>query len=75
MKRTVLLLAFAGMLTGTAAAHHGWGSYEAAKPVTVTGPSGSADRSLMRVRSITRPEFTVTASRDPPDGPAGPRRA
>jgi hypothetical protein len=23
---------------GAAAAHHGWGSYDAAKPITVTGP-------------------------------------
>lgn len=38
MKCPLLLLAFAGLLTGTAAAHHGWGSYEAANPVTVTGP-------------------------------------
>lgn len=27
-----------GLLTATAAAHHGWGSYDASKPVTVTGP-------------------------------------
>lgn len=26
------------LLSGTAAAHHGWGSYDASKPVTVTGP-------------------------------------
>jgi hypothetical protein len=26
------------LLTGAAFAHHGWGSYDAAKPVTVTGP-------------------------------------
>jgi hypothetical protein len=26
------------LLAGTAAAHHGWGSYDAAKPVTVSGP-------------------------------------
>lgn len=38
MKRPILLLAFAGLLTGTAAAHHGWGSYDAANPVTVAGP-------------------------------------
>jgi hypothetical protein len=34
----MLLLTFAGLLTGTAAAHHGWGSYDAANPVTVAGP-------------------------------------
>src|SRR6266545_2077497 len=27
-----------GLLTGAALAHHGWGSYDAAKPVTVAGP-------------------------------------
>jgi hypothetical protein len=34
------LIAFAALLalTGAAAAHHGWGSYDAAKPVTVAGP-------------------------------------
>lgn len=37
MRRTLLLLA-AIALAGPAAAHHGWGSYDAAKPVTVTGP-------------------------------------
>lgn len=33
-------IAFAAivLLGGTAAAHHGWGSYDASKPVTVTGP-------------------------------------
>jgi Family of unknown function (DUF6152) len=38
MKRTVILTAVLALLTGTAMAHHGWGSYDAAKPVTVTGP-------------------------------------
>ena len=38
MKRTILVLAFGAALIATAAAHHGWGSYDAAKPVTVTGP-------------------------------------
>ncbi len=35
-----LLLGF-GLVTGSAAAvlaHHGWGSYDAAKPITVVGP-------------------------------------
>ena len=36
MKRSLVLLA--GALAAPAAAHHGWGSYDAAKPVTVTGP-------------------------------------
>jgi hypothetical protein len=38
MKRTIVVLATGALLIGTAAAHHGWGSYDAAKPVTVTGP-------------------------------------
>jgi len=37
MKRLVILAAFA-MLVGPAVAHHGWGSYDAAHPITVTGP-------------------------------------
>ena len=37
--KTYLTAAAIGMLVcGTAAAHHGWGSYEAGKPVTVNGP-------------------------------------
>ena len=35
--RTALLLGLIA-LAGPAAAHHGWGSYDAANPVTVTGP-------------------------------------
>jgi len=38
MKRSLILLAGAFALAAPAAAHHGWGSYDAAKPVTVTGP-------------------------------------
>jgi hypothetical protein len=39
MRRSALLLVFAGLgLAPPAAAHHGWGSYDAAHPVTVTGP-------------------------------------
>lgn len=35
-KRTAVLVALA-ILGGPAAAHHGWGSYDAAHPITVTG--------------------------------------
>ena len=42
MKHSLILLGIAGLLTGTAAAHHGWGSYDAANPVTVTGPIQTA---------------------------------
>jgi hypothetical protein len=38
MKRSLILLAGAFAIAAPAAAHHGWGSYDAAKPVTVTGP-------------------------------------
>lgn len=38
MKTLTAGLCILGLLTVTAAAHHGWGSYDAGKPVTVTGP-------------------------------------
>jgi hypothetical protein len=38
MKRLPAGFCILGLLTVTAAAHHGWGSYDASKPVTVTGP-------------------------------------
>jgi hypothetical protein len=39
MIRTISLLGALALLTGGAAlAHHGWGSYDAAHPVTITGP-------------------------------------
>lgn len=38
MKLSYIALAAVALLTGTASAHHGWGSYDASKPVTVTGP-------------------------------------
>jgi hypothetical protein len=37
MKKPIALAALLA-LTSAAAAHHGWGSYDAAKPVTVAGP-------------------------------------
>jgi hypothetical protein len=33
-----LFLAALALLSGAALAHHGWGSYDAAKPITVVGP-------------------------------------
>jgi Family of unknown function (DUF6152) len=36
--RIAFAVAACALLTGTALAHHGWGSYDAAKPVTVAGP-------------------------------------
>jgi hypothetical protein len=38
MKRSLVLLASALAVAAPAAAHHGWGSYDASKPVTVSGP-------------------------------------
>ncbi|MDB5602297.1 MAG: hypothetical protein JWN71_4341 [Xanthobacteraceae bacterium] len=37
MQRMAILAVFV-LLVGPAAAHHGWGSYDAAKPITVSGP-------------------------------------
>jgi len=37
MRLSLFVFAVAALLTGAAAAHHGWGSYDASKPVTVTG--------------------------------------
>jgi hypothetical protein len=38
MKRPLIALAIAALFAGTAAAHHGWGSYDATRPVTIAGP-------------------------------------
>src|SRR2546429_9879084 len=38
MTRSVFFSAAFSLLASAALAHHGWGSYDAAKPVTVTGP-------------------------------------
>jgi hypothetical protein len=38
MRRLLLGLALASLPAVAALAHHGWGSYDAAKPVTVAGP-------------------------------------
>ncbi len=38
MTRILAMTAAVALLTGAALAHHGWGSYDAAKPITVAGP-------------------------------------
>lgn len=38
MARRMLIALAATLAAGTAAAHHGWGSYEAGKMFTMTGP-------------------------------------
>jgi hypothetical protein len=37
MRLQCLAAAMAALACGSAAAHHGWGSYDASKPITVTG--------------------------------------
>ena len=38
MMRAIILVPLFVLLTGAAVAHHGWGSYDATRPVTVAGP-------------------------------------
>jgi len=38
MTRTALAVLPFALFAGAAVAHHGWGSYDAAKPLTVSGP-------------------------------------
>ncbi len=38
MLRPITVFIATALLSGAALAHHGWGSYDAAKAVTVTGP-------------------------------------
>ena len=38
MAKPVVIVASLAILAGPALAHHGWGSYDAANPVTVAGP-------------------------------------
>jgi hypothetical protein len=63
MKRTILVLAIGGALIGTAFAHHGWGSYDAANPITVTGPIVAAKyenpHATINVKGSDK-EWTVT---------------
>ena len=38
MKSPLVICSVLALVAGPAIAHHGWGSYDAANPVTVTGP-------------------------------------
>ena len=38
MMRPVLFVSALALMTSAAVAHHGWGSYDASKPITVAGP-------------------------------------
>jgi hypothetical protein len=63
MIRSCTFLAVLALLTGAAFAHHGWGSYDAAHPVTVAGPILTSKyenpHALITVRSADR-TWTVT---------------
>ena len=37
MRRMILATTLAALACGSAFAHHGWGSYDAARPITVSG--------------------------------------
>lgn len=52
MKRAVILVIAFILLTGAAFAHHGWGSYDANKPVTVSG--------LILSSKFENPHATIT---------------
>src|SRR6266545_2256283 len=52
MIRTIAVIAGVALATGAAVAHHGWGSYDAAKPVTVAGP--------IQTSKFENPHATVT---------------
>src|SRR3954464_4893901 len=65
MIRTIASLASLALLSGGAAlAHHGWGSYDAAHPVTVAGPILSSKyenpHATLTVRSSDSKVWTVT---------------
>jgi archaeosine-15-forming tRNA-guanine transglycosylase len=38
MRKLILATTLAALACGSAIAHHGWGSYDASKPITVSGP-------------------------------------
>ena len=50
MRRLLLGLALASLPAVAALAHHGWGSYDASKPVTVAGPIET-----LEIRAIRMP--------------------
>jgi uncharacterized protein DUF6152 len=56
MSKRIILLAASVALAGPALAHHGWGSYDAAHPVTVTGPILTA--------KFENPHATITVKGD-----------
>jgi Family of unknown function (DUF6152) len=52
MQRLITATIALGFAATAAMAHHGWGSYDAAKPVTVSGP--------VLTSAFTNPHVTIT---------------
>src|SRR5262245_4838537 len=52
MIRAIAVTAGVALAAGAAVAHHGWGSYDAAKPVTVNGP--------IQTSKFENPHATIT---------------
>ena len=65
MTRTITSCAAFVLLTGAAFAHHGWGSYDAAKPVTISGPIVTS--------KFENPHATITVQAADRDAIAIPR--
>ena len=61
MRTRFALPAALALAAAPALAHHGWGSYEAAHPVTVTGPITGASYEFSRLKRL--------AAVDPRDAP------
>ena len=79
MTRYVLLAAALGVgIAVPAVAHHGWGSYDAAKPITVTGPILTSKyenpHATLTVRGSDK-EWTVTLAPTSRMGNRGARAA
>lgn len=52
MRKLIVALGATALFSAAALAHHGWGSYDAANPITVTGPIQSS--------KFENPHATVT---------------
>src|SRR5499433_3370408 len=56
MLRTMTAVTALALAAGAAFAHHGWGSYDAAKPITVAGP--------IQTSKFENPHATITVRGD-----------
>jgi len=56
MFRAITIAAGLAFAAGAAFAHHGWGSYDAAKPITVAGP--------IQTSKFENPHATITVRGD-----------